>query len=317
MRIVAALGGNALLQRGQPMTAENQKKNIRTAALALAGIAADHQLVLAHGNGPQVGLLALQAAAYKGDDPYPLDVLGAESVGQIGYMLEQQLGNMMPPEQRFATILTQIEVDPADPAFANPTKFIGPVYTQEQAEALAKDRGWIVKQDGVHWRRVVPSPLPRRIFEINVIRMLIEQRVIVICAGGGGIPTTYLPDGSITGVEAVIDKDRAAALLAREVQADAFLILTDVDAVYQNWGREDQRSIRKASPNSISALGFPAGSMGPKVEAACEFARETGGIACIGSLSRAREMLAGEAGTSIASRYGEIEYATSSKSRKE
>jgi carbamate kinase len=224
-------------------------------------------------------------------------------------MIEQQMGNLMAKDQRFATILTQIEVDPDDPAFDDPTKFIGPVYTKDQADELVKERGWVVKQDGPHWRRVVASPLPKRIFEINVIRMLIEQDVIVICAGGGGIPTKYLEDGTIVGVEAVIDKDRAAGLLAREVQAEYFLVLTDVDAVYLNWGKDDQKAIRRASPNSISKLGFPAGSMGPKVEAACEFARGSGGIACIGSLKNAREMLAGEAGTAISSRFGEIEYA--------
>jgi carbamate kinase len=291
------------------MTAENQQENIRIAAIEMAAMATEHEIVIAHGNGPQVGLLALQAAAYEGGGDYPLDVLGAESVGQIGYMIEQQMGNLLPQSQRFATLLTQIEVDRNDPAFNDPTKFIGPVYKKEEAETLSKERGWSIKQDGEHWRRVVPSPLPKRIFEINVIKMLVEQKVIVICAGGGGIPTMYLEDGTITGVEAVIDKDRAAGLLAREVSADALLVLTDVDAVYLNWGKDDQKAIRKASPNAVSDFDFPAGSMGPKVEAAANFARATGGIACIGSLANVKAMLAGEAGTMITSRCGEVEYA--------
>jgi len=308
MRVVVALGGNALLQRGEAMTAENQKVNIAKAAESLAAIAKEHELIIAHGNGPQVGLLALQAAAFDGAEPYPLDVLGAESVGQIGYMIEQEMGNIMPAEQAFATILTQIEVDPNDEAFKDPTKFIGPVYDETQAKHLAEERSWVVKPDGKYWRRVVPSPLPQRIFEIGVIKMLIDQGVIVICAGGGGIPTMYQPDGTLAGVEAVIDKDRAAALLAREIEADAFLVLTDVDSVYLDWGTDNQRAIRKASPNQMIEFNFPAGSMGPKVEAACEFARATGGTSCIGSLENALDMLDGKAGTSVTSRCGDVEY---------
>ena len=307
MRIVVALGGNALLQRGQPMTAENQQLNIRKAAASLAKLAEQHEIIIAHGNGPQVGLLALQAAAYDAEEAYPLDVLGAESVGQIGYMIEQEMGNILPADQRFATLLTQIEVDPNDPAFANPTKFIGPVYTKTQAEQLAEQRQWSIKADGEYWRRVVPSPLPKRIFEIGVIKLLVEQGVIVICAGGGGIPTMYNEDGSLSGVEAVIDKDRAAALLAKELNADAFLVLTDVDSVYLNWGESTQAAIRNASPNQLEAYSFADGSMGPKVEAASEFARSSGGLSCIGQLDQALEMLEGQAGTSISSRCQEIE----------
>lgn len=302
MRVVVALGGNALLQRGQPMTAENQMANIQLAAKSLSELAKEHEVVIAHGNGPQVGLLALQSAAYESVDPYPLDVLGAETVGQIGYMLEQQLGNMMPITQKFATLLTQIEVDPFDPAFNNPTKFIGPVYSKEEAGRIAEEKGFIFKQDGDHYRRVVASPLPQRIFEVDVIKLLVEEGVIVICAGGGGVPTVYNNDGTLRGIEAVIDKDRAASLLAREVDADALLILTDVDSVYLDWGTEDQKSIRKVSPNGLSEYGFADGSMGPKVQAACEFARATGGTACIGNLKDAVEMLKGEAGTSVTSR---------------
>ncbi len=307
MRVVVALGGNALLERGQDMTAENQMENIRKAAKSLAKLAENNEIVIAHGNGPQVGLLALQASAYEDVDAYPLDVLGAESVGQIGYMLEQQVGNLLPIEQKFATLLTQIEVDPKDPAFDNPTKFIGPIYTKEDADALAVAKGYVFKQDGKYYRRVVASPLPKRIFEVETIKLLIENGAIVICAGGGGIPTAYGNDGTLHGVEAVIDKDRAAALLAREINADALMILTDVDSVYLNWGTEDQKAIRKVSPNAFAAFEFPDGSMGPKVEAATEFARATGGVSCIGSLDKAMEMLEGTAGTTVTSRCKETE----------
>ncbi len=302
MKIVVALGGNALLQRGQEMTAENQMANIRKAAKSLARLAEEHDIVLAHGNGPQVGLLALQASAYDAVEPYPLDVLGASSIGQIGYMLEQQIGNLLPSEQRFATLLTQVEVDPNDPAFETPTKFIGPVYSKEVADALAAEKGYVFKQDGEYFRRVVASPLPKRIIEVEVIKKLIDWGTLVICAGGGGIPTAFASDGTLQGVEAVIDKDRAAALLAREVGADALLILTDVDAAYVGWGTDDVQAIRQIAPNALAGYDFPAGSMGPKVEAAAEFARATGNIACIGNLEQAVDMLAGKAGTTVSSR---------------
>src|SRR6185437_13408194 len=218
MRVVVALGGNALLKRGEPMTADVQRGNVRAAAPALASVARGHQLVLSHGNGPQVGLLALQAAAYTEVEAYPLDVLGAETEGMIGYVLEQEFGNLLPIEVPFATLLTMIEVDPADPAFGDPTKFVGPIYDKAEADRLAQEKGWVFKMDGAKWRRVVPSPLPKRIFEIRPIKWLLEQGTIVICAGGGGIPTAYSSDGSriLSGIEAVIDKDLASELLARE-----------------------------------------------------------------------------------------------------
>src|SRR4051794_18353609 len=233
MRVLVALGGNALLKRGEPMTADAQRENIRTAARALAPVAERNQLVLSHGNGPQVGLLALQAAAYKEVEAYPLDILGAQTEGMIGYLIEQELGNLMPPEVPFATILTMVEVDADDPAFADPTKFVGPVYDEPQAERLAGEKGWVFKRDGEYLRRVVPSPAPKRIFEIRPIRWLLEHDVLVICAGGGGIPSTWVPDRERTlgGVEAVIDKDFASELLAREVEADLFVMATDVDGV--------------------------------------------------------------------------------------
>ncbi|KPA21254.1 Carbamate kinase 1 [Shimia sp. SK013] len=298
MRIVVALGGNALLERGQAMTAENQMQNIRTAAKSLAKLAENHEVVIAHGNGPQVGLLSLQASAYTDVEAYPLDVLGAESIGQIGYMLEQQVGNLL-TEKKFATLLTQIEVDPKDPAFQNPTKFIGPVYNKEQADKLAAEKGHEFKADGEYFRRVVASPLPKRIFEVEVIKDLIANDTVVICAGGGGIPTAFGEDGSLHGVEAVIDKDRAASLLAQEINADALMILTDVDSVYLNWGTDEQKAVRTVTPATFAAYDFPDGSMGPKVEAACEFANATGGMSCVGNLEDAVAMLEGTAGTTV------------------
>lgn len=299
MRIVVALGGNALLRRGEPPTAANQRRNAKIAAGALAPLARRHDLVISHGNGPQVGLLALQGAACKPDAAYPLDILGAETEGMIGYLIEQELANLL-PDRRCATLLTQIEVDPDDPAFGRPDKPIGPVYTETEARKLARERGWNMARDGAHFRRVVPSPVPRRIFELSVIELLASQGVIVICAGGGGIPTARREDGSLAGVEAVIDKDLASALLARELKADALLMLTDVDAVYQGWGTSDARAIRRITPRALRGLDFAPGSMGPKVRAACEFVEQTGGMAGIGRISDALAILDGNAGTLVA-----------------
>ncbi|MBW6468700.1 MAG: carbamate kinase [Coriobacteriia bacterium] len=299
--IVVALGGNALLKRSEPMTAETQRKNVRVAARALAPIAMEHNLVLAHGNGPQVGLLALQAAAYTDVEPYPLDVLGAQTEGMIGYMIEQELGNLLPFEKPLATILTMVEVDPADPAFDDPTKFVGPTYSKRDADRLHKAKGWVFKKDGAHWRRVVASPEPKRIFELNPIRWLIEKGAVVICAGGGGIPTAYLPDGTRTlvGAEAVIDKDFASALLARELGADLFVMATDADGVYLEWGKLTQELLERVTAAEIEAYDFPEGSMGPKVEAAVRFVRATGKRAAIGNLDDIERIVAGEAGTSV------------------
>ncbi len=301
MRIVVALGGNALLKRGEPMTHDAQRANIRVAAQALAPVAEEHELVLAHGNGPQVGLLALQASAYKDVEAYPLDVLGAQTEGMIGYMIEQELGNLLPETAPFATILTMVEVDPADPAFQNPTKFVGPVYDQAAAEQLEAVKGWVFKQDGEKWRRVVPSPLPKRIFEIRPIKWLLEKQTIVICAGGGGIPTMYEPERQrwLSGIEAVIDKDLASELLARQVDADLLVIATDVDGVYVDWGKPEQRMLTQVTPEEMKQYHFPAGSMGPKVQAAVQFVEQTGKRAAIGSLRDIGEIVAGTAGTNV------------------
>ena len=268
---------------------------------ALAPVAIEHELVLSHGNGPQVGLLALQSDAYKEVEAYPLDVLGAQTQGMIGYMIEQELGNLCPFEVSFATLLTMVEVDPNDPAFEDPTKFVGPVYEREVAEKLAAEKGWTIKQDGDKWRRVVPSPLPKRIFEERPIKLLLENGAVVICAGGGGIPTMYDPEKERTliGVEAVIDKDRATGLLAHDIEADLYIMATDVDGVYLDWGTPDQRRIEKMTAEEMGAYNFAAGSMGPKVEAAVDFVNRTGKRAAIGALADIEQIVAGTAGTQI------------------
>jgi len=299
MRILVALGGNALLRRGEPMTAEAQRANVQTAAAALAAIHPGNELVITHGNGPQVGLLALQGAAYKPDEAYPLDVLGAQTEGMIGYMIEQELGNLLPFEVPFATMLTMVEVDRDDPGFANPTKFIGPVYSDHDAERLKAEKGWTMKKDGDKWRRVVASPQPKRIFEVRPIRWLLEKGTIVIAAGGGGIPTVYEPGRRLRGIEAVIDKDLCSELLARELEADFFIMATDADAVFFDWGKPTAKAFRRASPKAIREYDFPAGSMGPKVDAACRFAEITGKQAAIGALNDLASILHGEAGTTI------------------
>jgi carbamate kinase len=304
MRVVVALGGNALLRRGQDLTAENQRENARAACKALAPVAREHELVISHGNGPQVGLLALQGSAYTEVETYPLDVLGAQTEGMIGYIIQQELGNELPFERHLATLLTMIEVDAADPAFDDPTKPIGPLYSEEEARRLEAERGWSFKPDGDSLRRVVPSPEPKRIFEIGAIKALLEKGCVVICAGGGGIPTTYteekVPAGRrLVGVEAVIDKDLASALLAAQLDADVLAIVTDVDAVYSGWGTPEQEAIRLASPETLASTEFAAGSMGPKVRAACAFVEQTGRTAAIGSIHETGALIRGEAGTIV------------------
>lgn len=308
MRIVIALGGNALLRRGEPLTEENQRRNIAVAAVSLVPIARDNALVITHGNGPQVGLLAQQSAACGSTEAYPLDVLDAETEGMIGYLIEQALDNRLPAGRRCASLLTQIEVDPADPAFQHPSKPIGPLFGEVEARRLAKARGWHIARDDGHYRRVVSSPAPMCILELGVIQLLVDQGVIVICTGGGGIPTVRKADGSLVGVEAVIDKDLASSLLARELGADVLLMLTDVDAVSIGWGGPAARAIRRISPAMIRRYPFAAGSMGPKVEAACAFVEQTGGIAGIGGLADAQAILAGRAGTLVVADASEISW---------
>jgi carbamate kinase len=303
MLVVAALGGNALMRRGQPLTPDVQRQNARKAAEALALIVrAGHQLVVTHGNGPQVGLLALQSAAYDhasgAMSAAPLDVLGAETEGMIGYLLEQEIENALHHRIPVATLLTQVEVDPDDPAFADPTKFVGPIYTQAEARIRAESEGWQIAPDGPHWRRVVASPAPKDIPDLSVIRLLVDAGVICICTGGGGIPIIRAPDGTVSGIEAVIDKDHASALLARLIQADALLFLTDVEAVQHQFGTPQARAIRNLDPETAQNLDLPAGSMRPKVRAALAFA-QSGGYAAIGRLEDAVGVLAGGTGTRV------------------
>jgi carbamate kinase len=286
------------------LTAENQRANARVACKALAPVALEHELVISHGNGPQVGLLALQGSAYTEVDPYPLDLLGAQTEGMIGYLIQQELGNELPLEQRLASLLTLIEVDPQDPAFDDPTKPIGPVYDADESERLSNEKGWVFKPDGDGYRRVVPSPLPRTIFGLEPVEWLLERGSVVICAGGGGIPVMYTDEPApagrrLVGVEAVIDKDLASSLLAKELRADALAIVTDVDAVYSGWGTPEQRAIRRATPEALAETEFAAGSMGPKVRAARWFVEHTGGRAAIGSISDTPALLRGEAGTIV------------------
>ncbi|MGZ4270116.1 MAG: carbamate kinase [Solirubrobacteraceae bacterium] len=297
MRVVAALGGNALLRRGEPLDLATQRANARVAARALAELARDHDLVVTHGNGPQVGLLALQAAA--GRNGTPLDVLGAESDGMIGYVLAQELGNAMAGGE-VVTLLTQVVVEASDPAFDHPTKPIGPTYADRGAAGAAQSGSrWAIARDGGAWRRVVASPEPRAIVELEPIRCLLAAGVVVICAGGGGVPVVSAPDGSLTGIEAVVDKDLTAALLATQLRADALLLLTDVDAVHLDHGMATERAVAQATPDELRALGLPAGSMGPKAEAAARFVAATGAQAAIGRLEDASALLAGRAGTVI------------------
>lgn len=306
MRIVIALGGNALLKRGEPMTCENQRANVRIAAEQIAKAYEGNELIISHGNGPQVGLLALQNNAYKPVPMYPLDVIGGESLGMIGYMIQQELVNFVPKSATLATVLTQTEVDPKDPAFQNPTKPVGPVYEKEEAERLAKEHGWTIAPDNDKYRRVVPSPEPKRIWGLKALKTLIEGGHIVICCGGGGIPTYFNEKGELVGAEAVIDKDLASSVLAADVEADLFVIATDVSGAYVDWGKPTQRRIAQADPESLRAFGFAKGSMGPKVEAVCRFVEKTGRTAVIGSLNEIDQILAGTSGTRVVPEKGVV-----------
>lgn len=299
MLVVVALGGNALLRRGEPLEAQLQRQNVlRAVARSVAPLARQHDVVVTHGNGPQIGLLALQAEAYRGVRPYPLDVLGAESEGMIGYLIEQALAGELPGHE-IATLLTQVEVDPNDPAFAAPTKPIGPAYGEAEAKRVAAANGWRFMRDGEAWRRAVPSPMPQRIRELNAIRLLLQGGATVICAGGGGIPVVAAADGTLRGVEAVIDKDHAAALLAEALGADALLLLTDVPAVWTTWPMSKGTPIGEISVAALSRIRFAPGSMAPKVAAACRFVERTGRRAAIGSLDDAEALLAGTVGTQV------------------
>ncbi|MFB4274894.1 MULTISPECIES: carbamate kinase [unclassified Nonomuraea] len=299
MRVIVALGGNAVLRRGQRPDADVQLANVRTAVKTLARLAGEHELVITHGNGPQVGMLAMESAADPNlTRPYPFDALGAQTQGLIGYWMQQALQNALPGRQ-VLTMVTQTLVSAVDPAFEHPAKFVGQVYEQEEAEKLAAERGWTVGQDGRHWRRVVPSPAPQRVVETRLIRRMMGEGVIVVCAGGGGIPVVRDERGRLTGVEAVIDKDLTTSMLAEALECDAFLSLTDVPRVMRDFGTPQQSEIGHTTPHELRALDFPAGSMGPKVEAACRFVETTGDMAAIGKLDEAERILGGSAGTIV------------------
>ncbi|MET8763158.1 carbamate kinase [Lentzea sp. NPDC004782] len=297
MRIVAALGGNALLVRGEPADASVQLHHVEAAARALAPLAAEHELVVCHGNGPQIGLLALESEADPSlTRPYPLDTLGAETQGMIGYWLAQSLRNAGVRKPVLA-IVTQTVVDQADPAFAAPTKFIGPVYDRAQAGHLAEQNGWTMAADGAHWRRVVPSPEPLRLVEQESVEQLVSGGTIVVCAGGGGAPV--VDDGRLHGVEAVVDKDLTSAELAIALKADRLLLLTDVPAVMTDFGTPDAEPLHHLDLAELEDLTFPAGSMGPKIEACRRFVEATGSRAAIGALADAEAIVRGVAGTTV------------------
>lgn len=297
MRLVIALGGNALLRRGESLTAENQRRNMGAAAAAIARVCDGHDVAIVHGNGPQVGLLALAAEAYTAVPPYPLDVLGAESQGMIGYVIAQELRNAM-PSRAVACLLTQTLVDAADPAFRKPAKPIGPVYKTMEEATRASRPGWTLAPEGRGIRRVVPSPRPTAIVEFGEIACLVERGVTTVCCGGGGVAVA-MPDGRLEGVEAVIDKDLTAALLAISLRADRFVILTDVDAVYRDWGTPGQQPIRTIGAASLRTLPFSEGSMHPKIEAAAQFAETTGHPAVIGALDDLEAVMDGRTGTLV------------------
>jgi carbamate kinase len=306
-RAVIALGGNALLRRGEPLEADAQARAARAAAGLLARVASAHGLVITHGNGPQVGLLALMSDAYTGTAPYPLDVLGSETEGQIGYVLELELANAIPKQETVA-VLTRVVVDAADPAFSDPSKFIGPVYSESVARSLASRHGWTVKPDGDSWRRVVPSPRPQRIVQLRAIERLVDAGFLVVCAGGGGIPVVQDRHGHQRGVEAVIDKDLASALLAIDLRVDTLVLATDVDGVYSGYGTPAQRPSVRATPLGLRSHAFAPGSMGPKVEAASHFVERTGARAVIGSLDQVDALLGGRAGTQVLPDGPELQY---------
>lgn len=307
MKILMALGGNALLQRHQPLECDLQAQNVAYAAKILHTITKHHQLSLCHGNGPQVGLLSLISHAYTKVTPYPLDVLVAETQGMIGYMLQQALLNE--GVEKAITMITQVRVGADDPAFRTPTKPIGPVYDKETAFNLAKEKGWEVAVDGEYYRRVIASPKPKEIIELGAVRDLIEKGYVVIFSGGGGVPVIENKKTRfLEGVEAVIDKDRASALAAIELGMDFFVILTDVAAVYINWGTKDQKAIKEISPEELKKMDFARGSMGPKADAACEFVLKTGKSAVIGELFQGEDLLNGTSGTLVTNNAEETVY---------
>jgi carbamate kinase len=298
MKVVVALGSTALARRGEALDAEVQRQNVARAAAAISAIAKMHTVVLTHGSSPQIALLAMQSDAYAALKPYPLDMLSAETEGMIGYLFEQELRNLL-PGKHVITVLTQVEVNRKDPAFRRPSKPIGPPLDEMEADRLANAHDWTMSQEGMKWRRLVASPEPLRILELPAIKLLSDAGVLVVCAGGGGIAVAASPKGGMRGVDAVIDKDLSAALLAHQLKADALLLLTDVEAVYENWGLKGALPIGETTPAALRKISFAGNSMRPKVEAACRFIESGGGFAAIGNIEDAGQILLGQRGTIV------------------
>lgn len=295
--LVIALGGNALLKRGEALDAENQLHNVKIAMREVAKVADQYRLLIVHGNGPQVGLLALQQDAYHDVAPYPLDILDAETQGMIGYLLQQQLHNFLPQSQ-ITTLITQVIVDKHDPALKNPSKPIGPVYNQATADQLTSSQHWQFKPDGEFFRRVVPSPAPQEVVELDVIRLLLEHNVITIAGGGGGMPCVRVGN-HLQGLAAVIDKDATASLLAQKLNAHAFVILTDVAGVYQEWPSTTPQLLHAVTVAEMRQRQFAPGSMQPKINAVCDFVSATHKPAAIGRLDELAMILSNDSGTWI------------------
>ncbi len=297
MRLVITVGGNALLKRGELLSAANQRANVRTACAAIARVMAEHEVVLSHGNGPQVGLLALQNDAYKAVPAYPFDILGAQSQAMIGVMMVEELKNLL-PEKEFVNLVTRTVVSAKDPAFNHPSKFIGPVLSQIEALLLLKEMGWVIKPDGEHFRRVIASPEPIKILELPAIKTLLDNGFNVIAAGGGGVPV-ICENGAYRGIEAVIDKDFAASLLAIELKAERLIIALDAFCVYEVWCMPNQKRIDRIGAEELLKGTWAPGSMGPKVKAACQYVLKTQKTATIGALHEIEDMVAGQKGTVI------------------
>ncbi|MFL5997982.1 MAG: carbamate kinase [Streptomyces sp.] len=300
MRIVITLGGNALLRRGDHPDAAVQQANIDRVVTAVAALALEHEVVITHGNAPQIGLLAMESAADPVlTSPCPLDLLVAQTEGLIGSLLVRALYDTL-PGRKIAAVVTHTLVRADDPAFGRPAKRVGPVYPRDVAHSLARRRGWHIAKDATGWRHVVASPAPQGIVETETIRDLLSCGALVICAGGGGVPVTADNDtGALHGAEAVVDKDLTAALLAEELKADFLLILTDVPNVYSDYGTPDQRPVLDVTPDALRRGDFPDGSMGPKTEAAARFVERTGGLAAIGALDAAYQIVHGRSGTLV------------------
>lgn len=304
MRILIALGGNALLKRGQAMAYQTELSNVRKASQQILSLYRDNELIITHGNGPQVGLIALQQEAFKDTVPaYPLDAMGAQSIGLIGYMIQKELTAILGPDSKIVSVLTQTEVDKDDPAFSHPTKPVGPVYEKQTADRLMQEHGWTMAKDNEHYRRVVASPDPKRILGLSALQTLIDSGHLIICCGGGGIPVYFKNSGELVGAEAVIDKDLASSLLAASLKADLFIIATDVKGIFLNWEQSNQKLIRQTSPAFLRQQKFATGSMGPKVEAACRFVEKTGRTAVVGSLEEIEDLAVGLAGTRIGTNF--------------